>query len=449
MVALNFLRGTDPVMTVIESSRDRKASADLRLKFYHSKQTDDLLDLIKKRWSTPEDFRLFFLNVVRKITDKRAAVYMAAPFRTFEGMKQEDGAALYSALGVNVILKKANRLTKLCKTTALKVGWNGTQPTLAVVTPNILDAVWDGDPENPSRLIVTHPGLKAQDTTYSDWTATTWRKLDARGHVLSTPGNANGVNPYGVLPFVPLFDYAPDDQFFLCGGDDLVEAQRAINVALVNLWRAIELQSHGQAWAAGLPAGDAVRAGPDRTIALPENGTFGFAAPGTPIEAVLKAIEFVIKQTAVANDLATNVFEIDPKAESGAAKFAESIDLLEARQDDIDLWRNYEARLFEVIKRVVNTHAPGTIPENATMRVDFGEVDEGTDEKTRLDVYSKRIELGIWSPIDALMADNPDVRTREDAMKILTERALETAQLGMTMIPAADEPSAIEVEATQ
>jgi hypothetical protein len=364
-------------------------------------------------------------------------------------MKQEDGAALYAAIGANVTLKKANRLTKLCKTTALQVGWNGNAPTLAIVTPNILDAVWDDDPEKPFRLIVTHPGLKAQDTTYSDWTAATWQKLDARGHVIASRGNPNGVNPYGILPFVPLFDFAPDDQFFLPGGDDLVEAQRAVNVALANLWRAIELQSHGQAWAAGLPAGDAVRAGPDRTIALPENGKFGFAAPGTPIEQVLKAIEFVIKQTAVANDLAANLFEIDPKAESGTAKFAESIDLLEARQDDIELWRKYEAQLFEAIKVVVNTHVPGTIPESATVRLDFGEVDEGADEKTRLDAYAKRIELGLWSPVDALMADNPDVRTREDAMKILTERALETAQLAMTMIPAADEPSALEVEATQ
>jgi hypothetical protein len=447
MVALNFLRGTDPVLTLIEASRERKAATDLRLKFYHSKQTDDLLEQIKRRWSTPDDFRLFCLNLVRKIVDKRAAVYMTAPFRSFEGMKQEDGAALYAAMGANVLLKKANRLTKLCKTTALQVTWNGTRPALAVVTPNILDAVWDGDPENPSRLIVTSPGVKAEDTTYSDWTATTWRKLDARGQVLRTPGNANGVNPYGVLPFIPLFDFAPDDQFFLPGGDDLVEAQRAVNVALVNLWRAIELQSHGQAWAAGLPAGDAVRSGPDRTITLPENGTFGFAAPNAPIEQVLKAIEFVIKQTAVANDLAANLFEIDPKAESGTAKFAESIDLLEARQDDIELWRKYEAQLFEVIKVVVNTHAPGTIPESATMRVDFGEADEGADEKTRLDAYAKRIELGLWSPVDALMADNPDVRTHEDAMKILTERALETAQIGMTMIPTAGEPSAIEVQA--
>lgn len=430
MAALNYLRGPDPVISIVEQSKTRKANAELRLRFYQSRQTEDLLEQIKRRWSTPEDFRLFCINIVRKIVDKRAAVYMGTPFRTFEGMDQEVGAALYQAMGANVLLKKANRLTKLCKTTCLQVGWNSTRPTLAVVTPNILDVLHDGDPENPARIIVTHPGARAQDTTYTDWTATTWRKLDYRGHVLSVPGNPNGANPYGVLPFVPLFDSAPDDQFFLPGGDDLIEAQRAINVALTNLWRAIELQSHGQAWAAGLPAGDVVRAGPDRTIALPTDGKFGFAAPETPIEAVLKAIEFVVKQTAVANDLAANVFELNPKAESGAAKQAENRDLIEARADDIELWRLYEARLFDVIKRVANTHSPNLIADKAALRVDFGDASESLDETSRLTAYQSRLDMGIWSPIDALLADNPDIRNREDAMKLLQQRRDESAVLG-------------------
>ncbi|MCW5703779.1 MAG: hypothetical protein KIT82_14505, partial [Bradyrhizobium sp.] len=303
-------------MDLIEQSRARKANAELRLKFYQSRQNDDLFEQIKRRWSSPEDFRLFCINIVRKIVDKRAAVYMGAPYRTFDGMDQNAGSTLYQSIGANVLLKKANRLTKLCKTACIQVGWNGTRPTLAVVTPNILDVVYDGDPENPSRIIVTHPGARAEQTTYSDWTATTWRKLDYRGQAIAIPGNPDGVNPYGALPFVPLFDYAPDDQFFLPGGDDLIEAQRAINVALVNLWRAIEWQSHGQAWASGMPAGefmDALKFGPNTAINLPENGKFGFAAPETPIDRILKAIEFVIKQTAVANDLAANIFEIDPK----------------------------------------------------------------------------------------------------------------------------------------
>lgn len=420
---------TTSLLSIVNEHKERKERAELRLRFYHDRQTQDLFDQLKMRWARPEDFRLFFINVVRKITDKRAMVYAATPYREFADMDQAAGEALYASMNANVLLKKANRLTKLCKTTALQIGWHNDHPTLSVITPNILDAVHDGYPEEPTRLIVTKHHKRTEETTYSDWTATTFQRCDYRGQYIPMPDNPDGVNPYGILPFVPLFDSAPDDRFFLHGGEDLVEAQRAINVALTNLWRAIELQSHGQAWASGLPVGDVVRAGPDRTIALPENGEFGFAAPNTPIADVLQAIEFLVKQTAVANDLAANVFELDPKAESGAAKYAESRDLMEARADDIELWRNYEAKLFEVVKRVANTHAPGTVPENATVSVDFGEVNQGTDENTRLDVYKKRIDLGIWSPVDALMDDNPDIRSREQAMEVLGKRALEKDSL--------------------
>jgi hypothetical protein len=425
----------DPIMLLVQGSAARKAAAELRLKYYADQQSEDLLSAIRQRWSRPEDFRLFQVNIVRKIVNKRAMVYKTAPVRTFSGMDQAAGEALYSSAGVNVALKKANRLVKLCKSCALQVRWSGTQFTIATITPNVLDVVAD-DPIAPERIVVTRPGEKQLDTTYSDWTAETFQKLDWRGKPLPVPGNEDGRNPYGVLPFVPVFDAMPDGDFFLEGGADLVEAQRAVNVALVNLWRSIELQSHGQAWATGLPAGDAVRTGPDRAITLPEGGSFGFASPGTPIEEVLAAIEFVIKQTAVANDLAANTFEIDQKAQSGTAKAADIRDLLESRQDDVELWRGYEARLFEVIKRVVNTHQPGTIPEGASVSVDFGEVTDTISESDRLDAYQRRVDLGIWSPIDCFMADNPDIRDRSEAMRILTERREESAVLGVGGVSA-------------
>jgi hypothetical protein len=141
----------------------------------------------------------------------------------------------------------------------------------------------------------------------------------------------------------------------------------------------------------------------------------------------LKAIEFVIKQAAVTNDLAANVFEIDPRAESAAAKNAENRDLLEARQDDIELWREYEKQLFELLKTVVNTHRPGTIPEAAEISIDFGEIGETLSDRERLENYQRRLDLGIWSPIDVLMADNPDIKTRDDAIEILNERQSENA----------------------
>ncbi|CAK0742036.1 conserved hypothetical protein [Azospirillaceae bacterium] len=410
----------------VQKSKARKDKAALWLRYYFGQQSPDLLALISAKWSKPEQFRLFEINIVRKICDKRAMVYLQKPRRTFGGFDQARGEALYRAMRADLVLKKANRLTKLHKTTALQVGWSEVGPTLAVVTPNILDVLAD-DPWFPTEIIVTRPGERADQTTYSHWTADSFTRRDSRGAPLPLADNPGAVNPYGVLPFVPCFDRDPDDAFFLPGGEDLIEAQQAVNVALVNLWRAIELQSHGQAWATGVPVSEALAVGPDRAVTLPDGGSFGFASPGTPIEEVLLAVEFLIKQTAVAHDLATNVFELSPKAESGAAKVTENRDLLEARQDDLELWRSYEGRLFEVLKRVVNIHRPGTIPEGATLSVDFGEITEDLSERERLDGYQRRLDLGVWSPVDVLLADNPDLCSRDQAIVELQRRQEEMA----------------------
>src|SRR6185369_6651776 len=106
---------------------------------------------------------------------------------------------------------------KLLQTCALQVSHDGTSPSLSVLTPNILDAEWL-DPRKPTRLIVTHPGSqRPEQTEYTDWTATSFTRRDWRGNEIANPNNAGGVNPYGILPFVPLFDRDPDDEFFLLG----------------------------------------------------------------------------------------------------------------------------------------------------------------------------------------------------------------------------------------
>ncbi|WP_157385784.1 hypothetical protein [Methylosarcina fibrata] len=327
------------------------------------------------------------------------------------------------------MLKRLSRLTKLLKTSVLQVGWMNDQLTLSVITPNILDVEY-GNPLFPERFIVTHKAAKEQEVTYSDWTAGTYTRRDYRGNPVKMGGNPKGVNPYGLPPFICLFDSLPDDQFFVAGGDDLIEAQEAINVALSNLWRAVELQAHGQAWAAGIPAGEALNVGPERAVTLPEGGSFGFAAPNAPIGDILEAIQFVLRQIAASNDLSADVFDLDRRSESGAAKHVEQIDLREARQDDIALWRRYETQLFEIIKRVVNTHQPGTIAEDARVTVDFAEMQENLTETERLNNARAKLEMGVWSPVDVLISENPDgYPTRQDAIQELLRRKDESSQI--------------------
>lgn len=420
----------------MQSSTERKAEIAKRLDYYFDNQSDYTYRLVAKRWSNPERFRFFTLNVVRAITDKRASTYRIAPRRMFSGFNQETGDALYRAMNADAVLKKSSKLLKLTKTAALQVGWNedNASPTLNVLTPNILDVEHPGDPERPSRMIVTHTATRAEDVSYSEWTAGDFRRLNHRGARLPIEGNPNGVNPYGVLPFVPLFDRLPDAEFFIPGGRDLIEAQDAINVALTNLWRAVELQSHGQAWANGLRANEVLNFGPDRAIALPANSQFGFASPNAPIAEILSAIEFVIRQIAAIYDVGADVFDLSKTAESGSAKHAERIALKEARLDDIALWRTYEHRLFEVVKRVVNTHTPGAIPESATIAIDFAELQDQLTEAEALENARTKIELGLWAPTDAIMALSPDsFPDRTAAFAELARRRDETADLALPL----------------
>jgi hypothetical protein len=389
--------------------------------------------LIAKRWSRPDDFRVFTINVVRSITNRRANTYRIPPRRVFTGVDQAAMDALYRTMNADAVLKKASRYTKLLKTTMLQVGFHEASgiPTLNVLTPNVLDVLYS-DPERPERVIVTHGATRAEDVTYSDWTATSYRHLNYRGAPRRIEGNPGNTNPYGVLPFVPLFDRLPDDQFFLPGGDDLVESQDAVNVALANLWRSVESQAHGQAWASGISANEVLQFGPDRAIALPQGGQFGFASPNSPITAILSAIEFVLRQTAATHGVGSDIFDLSKVAESGSAKHAGRIELREERIDDIAQYRIAEARLFEVIKAVVNAHRPGTIPDDATVAVDFAELQDSLTEAEQLENAQSKIDLGVWSPVDVVMAINPDGNPdRASAMRELQSRRDESTALAL------------------
>jgi hypothetical protein len=422
---------SNDVIQLTASSTERKSDCSRRLDYYWDRSHADARRLIAQRFSRPEAFRIFSINLVRAIVDKRASAYRIAPRRTFTGLDQSAGDELYRAMNADALLKKASRYLEVCKTVMLQVGWNDAtgMPTLHVLTPNVLDVVAT-DPEHPSRVIVTYPGERTDETTFADWTPNGFKLLNHRGAAKRIAGNPDNSNPYGQLPFVPWFDRLPDDKFWLPGGDDLFEAQDALNVGLANLWRAVELQGLGQAWASGISANEVLQFGPDRAIALPQGAQFGFATPNAPIASILEALEFVLRQTAASYGVGSDIFDLSKVAESGSAKHAGRLDLKEVRQDQIAQARTMEARLFETLKVVANTHRPGTIPDAASIGVDFAEQQDQLSEAEHLSNAQIKSDLGIWSPVDVLMSTNPDgFPDRDAAYRELLRRRDEAGNL--------------------
>src|SRR3546814_16447105 len=78
------------------------------------------MNLIRRRFSEGDAFRVFSLNIVKKIVDKLANLYRLPPRRVFDGMDQLEGEAIYRALNADVRLKVAQRRVKLLRSALLR-----------------------------------------------------------------------------------------------------------------------------------------------------------------------------------------------------------------------------------------------------------------------------------------------------------------------------------------
>lgn len=410
-------------------NRKRKADAAKRLDFYHDGQLEHLQEALALKFADPSKLQPCFVNIVKKVVDLKARCYAEEPKRTIDGTDADKALfqeiAEQSALGIK--MKTASRLTKLLKTCLIRPVWRNNRLDLDILSGDIVDVSCGESPEDLQTVLVTHypEDGKVEEITYSFWTPDTWSRLDYRGQQID-----GGPNPYKILPFVPLWDHAPTDSFWIAGGDDLIVMQEAVNKALVDLLHTLEFQGFGLGWVRGAEGGGILETGPGKMLELPKDGELGIAAPQAPIDEVVNAIDRLMKWCAVSNGLPGSSMSVDPTDESGVSKIVGNVELEESRRDDIALWRVYERRLFAVLRIVWNHHNPGRkLSDAATLAVDFADPKPDTSEKDQAATWELLLSMGLISPVDAVMERNPDLATREDALAYLIQVRDETAAL--------------------
>jgi hypothetical protein len=406
----------------------RKQDTAKRLNFYHDEQLTRLEEQLNQLFSDPSAMTKTTLNIVRKIVNNLAQVYREPPKRTVEGTEadQQIYAEIAEACALDVRMKQASRYCKLLKTILLRPIWRGNKLDLDIITGNICDVVTGDSPEILEQVLITDYGQtdKVEDVTYSHWTPETWTRLDHRGNVLE-----QAENPYGVLPFLPVFDYPPpSSSFWLAGGSDLISLQESINLKLTDLLYLISQQSFGVGWIRGAQTGGSVKVDPGALVELPENGALGFESQKAEIQQVVNAIDKLVKWACVSNGLSAGTMSTDPSEASGLSKIVDTRELSEMRQDDIALWRSYDKQLFTLMRVVWNTHATKKLSPSAVLKIDFADPRPEVDPLTQAKSNELLVEMGVISPVDVLMERNTDIATREDALAYLL-KVMEENQL--------------------
>lgn len=405
-----------------KATRERKDDTIKRLSYYHDEQESYIIEQLEKHHADPDAFTPVFFNVVKKIINQLAMVYMADAQREVDGTDQDQEifTEITESANLNLKMKTASRYCQLTKTIMLRPVWRQGKMDIDILSGDILDIEIGDTVEQLKTVMVTHypQSGESKDIEYSLWTDETYKRLDYNGNVLQAEPN-----PYGTIPMVPIWDsYPATGGFWLPGGEDLVSVQSTINQKLTDLMLVIEFQGFGVPVAKGLPVGGKLQIGPNTAIEIenPE-GSFTFEKTNSPIKQILESIDFLSKNLAITNGLSAASMSVKPTQESGLSRISGSAELQELRKDQISLFGRYERQLFNMFRVVWNVHnASRKISDKARLKIDFFDPRPVMSPDKQAELWQAELEMGTLSRTDILMLKNPDL-SKEDAIKRLAE----------------------------
>ena len=411
----------------------RKREAARMLDYFCDAQLGYIKAQLARERQEPERYNPIFFNIVKKIIKNVSQVYLQDAVRVVDGGGQSDTdiyAEIENTAQLPSKMKTANRYTTLLGTIMLRPVWRGGKMDLDIYAPDVLDVETGDTPEDVIAVMVTHDRSgKNEEIEYDLWTAEEYARLDYRGYALESEPN-----PYGVIPFIPVFSHTPTDSVWLTGAADLMAAQDEISRRMTALSFTADLQGFGVAVAKGATGRDGkapdLNFGPGQYLGLPEGADFGFESPNAPIGDMINLVDFIAKQAAVSNGLSASSMSVNPTQESGISKLVGNAELEERRRDQIAIFARVEQRLFEMFRIVWNVHNPQRqMSAAATLRVDFFDpkpVLSGTEQAKEWDLL---LDRGLISPVDIMIERNPDL-TREEAKARLLEIRAEIKEYG-------------------
>jgi len=390
------------------------------------------------------------LNITKKIIDKVSMVYKYPPNRVLtddDGEELEEDGQAYSQW-VNYVETFDNNISEAEKQKNLfhKVLWRTHFNPIMKKWKFLIE--WDyrahfidGDPLNPIGfsvpIIIASENLDREHRVsgneqiylyyddkncfYYNTKGQTWTYYtDYNGERKDN----DGVNIYGVSPYVELRKGVPVYQYETIGAQDLISANQSINQNLNNLNMALHYQAFGVIWDnSGLDkeAGKEIVIGPNRQVHVGNDVTLNNLDLNPKLIEMIDTVKFEVQAISNIYNLTVNWHQ-EATPVSGFSLIVQNMDYIEQRQKDVDEAKMQENAIFRTIKSQQDYHKADlgegepTIPD-AKLRVDFQELDLPINNLEEITVKNFKLENNIITPIDLILADNPDMTRAEAELK--------------------------------
>lgn len=409
------------------------------------------------------------INIIKRVVNEKALVYKKKAIRKAllkttkkndEGKEIRDEDEAYTEVlktsNIDATMKMVNKLTELTNQVLVKTVWRNSRVEYDIITFDNAELFTSPDDWQEIQAIkyfinLELPDFDSQDRQHlgvetskgfrlAKFTTAFLFTLDKEknegkifkhrfGAKFDPAKTDSQPNPYQIdgkviLPFTLFTRQIPVDRLLdFTTGADLLDA--GINVALhvTYINELIKMQSFKQPV---IKLGDrkqlvsGLDIGPGKAILI-EDPDGNSDVTAIDLEANIDKQWGIVRERSelafASRGISAENFKRSGNPASGFAIELSNRTLLEAREDDIEIYRAREQDLFKVTRAVHNEHSNKPISEDAEFQINFAEATfpESKTEKAR----SRTIEIAnnVSTPVDWIMEDDPDL-TREQAVAI-------------------------------
>jgi hypothetical protein len=445
------------------TGRNRRSSMQKRMDYYYDKQLAYLENALNTQFSYPERMKLQkeISNITKMIIDEQGIIYNEEPVREIiEGTAKdvETYEQIVKDSGLNLIMQQVNKFVKLFKTVAVRPVWRDNGIQYDIYTPNIYDVfqdpldttkaeafVWGNVIDLNNEISINNDDVRGERDPWDDKNNLFYYmdkehfivfslRFDVKSkkfiaNVEMNDDNIENINPYNEITFVTMRDGIPVDNYFLEGGDELVNTNEIINVKITENNYLTKMQSFSIPVRKGADDNSGVIIfDPSTTIDLPadddvsRNADFKFVSPEAKIEEMENVVNNKIKALAVKNGLSPERFTTSAQKSSAEALQLRAWDQAKIVKGDKPYYARYEQELFEKTKIVWNYHNDkDQISETAKLFIDYKEIETPMTVEER-DTHNIILYTnGLLSKKSWLMKENPDIKSEEQADQMLEE----------------------------
>jgi hypothetical protein len=364
-------------------------------------------------------------NIYKTIITKISRVYSFGVQREF---KDDNTAMLYEDMQINKIMKEANFFCNAFNDILIQVGWNykENKPRLIFRYPHKTEVVLD-EYDQPKEVEYFVEAINETKEKWAFWSESEhyYKIYDGEEYRIEYPAdNEEGVNPYGVLPFIFIQNGFRDGKFFdEHTGQDLVSI--TLDNAVYSTFKnyLLKWQSFKQLIVTGDNIGAFSGQILDPSTALTASGT-DVKVDILDLQSDLSQLDTTIQNAA--NNVAINYnispsqFRMTGQVSSGFALKMENKALDEFTLEQQHDFKRYEQELFNMLALVIEKESGTNIGE-MTVRINEPTYDESPSAE--IDTYAKKIDLGLTSVTEAIAMERGI--TKEEATVILDENLTE------------------------